>query len=129
MKRTVMLTATALMFAGMTSLSLAGEHKNTASTTPSASGQLAANPAPAEAKPVANVEAEKQPATMNGKTEVAPSKESSSSSEKVAQSSPATPEKNGTEKKEASATASPEVKDKKAEQKPIETPTATNPTK
>jgi len=129
MKRTVMLTAAALLFAGMTSLSLAGEHKNTASTTPAVSDQLAASPIPAEAKPVANVEAGKQPTTMNGKTEAAPSTEGTTPSEKVAQSSPATTEKSVTEKKEPSATATPEVKDKKAEQKPTETPAAANPTK
>jgi hypothetical protein len=129
MKHTVTLTAAALMFAGMTSLSLAGENKNAHSMTPSVAGQPAASPTPAEAKPVANVESGKQPATMNGKTEVAPSKEGATPSEKVAQTGPAATEKSVTEKKETSATATPEVKEKKAEQKPSEAPTATNPTK
>lgn len=66
MKRTVMLT-TALMFAGMTSLSLAHENMTAGKPAPSVESKPAASTAPAEAKPVANVESAKQPVTMNGK--------------------------------------------------------------
>jgi hypothetical protein len=126
MKRTVMLTA-ALMFAGMTSLSLAHENLNSGKPAPSVESKPAASPAPAEAKPVANVESAKQPVTMNGKSETSPSKVETAAPQKVAQGSPAVTEK--TDKKETSATVTPDSKEKKAEQKPSEAPTTTHPTK
>lgn len=128
MKLTVMLTAAALMFTGMTSLGLANENTATSKTTPSVQGQPAASTAPAEAKPVANVGAAKQPVAMNEKSTVQPSKEESISP-KVAQSSSTVSEKTGTDKEEGSTTSTPEVKEKNAEQKPTETPAAANPTK
>jgi len=127
MKRTVTLTAAALMFAGMTSLSLANENSTVNKPAPSVSGQPAASPPSVEAKPVANVESGKQPAAMSSKSEAVPSKEGTAPSEKVVQSSPTVTEK--TEKKETSANMTSEVKDKKTEQKPSETPAATHPTK
>jgi len=128
MKRTVMLTA-ALMFAGMTSLSLAHENMTTGKPAPSVESKPAVSTAPAEAKPVANVESAKQPVTMNGKSETSPSKVENAPSQKVTQGSPAVTEKTKTEKKETSATATPESKEKKAEQKPNEAPATTHPTK
>jgi hypothetical protein len=129
MKRTVMLTATALMFAGMTSLSLAHENMTTGKPAPSVESKSAVSTAPAEAKPVANVESAKQPVAMNGKSETSPSKVENAPSQKVAQGSPAVTEKTKTEKKETSATVTPDAKEKKAEQKPNEAPATTHPTK
>jgi len=129
MKRTVILT-TALMFAGMTSLSLAAENLNSGKPVPSVESKAAASTAPVEAKPVGNVESAKQPATMSGKNETSPSKVESSTSQKVAQGSPAVTEKTGTEKKETSSvTTTSHTKEKQPEHKPNEVPAATNPTK
>lgn len=128
MKRTVMLTAAALMFTGMTTLGLTNENTASGKTTPSVQSQPAASTAPTEAKPTANVESTKQPVVMNEKSAVQPSKEQPASP-KVAQSSPTVTEKPGADKKETAVTTTPEVKEKKAEQKPTETPAATNPTK
>ncbi len=128
MKRTVMLTA-ALMFAGMTSLSLAHENMTTSKPAPSLESKPAVSTAPAEAKLVANVESAKQPVTMNGKSEASPSKVENAPSQKVAQGSPAVTGKTKTEKKETSATATPDSKEKKTEHKLNEAPATTNPTK
>ena len=128
MKRTVMLTA-ALMFAGMTSLSLAHENMNSGKPAPSVESKPAASTAPAEAKPVANVESAKRPVAMSGKNETSPSKVETATPQKVVQGSPAVTEKTGTEKKETSVTATPDAKEKKAEQKPNEAPATTHPTK
>jgi hypothetical protein len=153
MKRTVTLTA-ALMFAGMTSLGLANENMNANKPAPSMESKPAASMAPAEVKPMANVESAKQPVASNSKNEVLPSKEGTASQKvipgspaivektekkdtssmtatpnsKVTQGSSAVTEK--TEKKETSSvTATPDSKEKQIEHKSHETHTTTNPTK
>jgi len=158
MKRIVILT-TALMFAGMTSLSLAHENMDSGKSSPSVESKPAASTAPAEAKPAANVESAKQPMAMHGKKKASLSKRGTGVSQKVAQGSPAVTEKPAgtkkketsttttpeskvaqgnpavtekpaeTKKKETSTTTTPESKEKKTEQKPNEAPATTNPTK
>ncbi|MBI3303509.1 MAG: hypothetical protein HYZ72_15705 [Deltaproteobacteria bacterium] len=132
MKRTVTLTAAALMLAGMTSLSLAHENMTEGKSTPAVQGQPAASTAPVAAKPGVNAAQDKQPAVVSGKSEVQPSKEQPAAPQKVVQGRNTTAEKTVTEKKETSTVtpaATPESKEKKAEQKPQETHTGTNPTK
>ena len=129
MKRIVILT-TALMFAGMTSLSLAHENMDSGKSSPSVESKPAASTAPAEAKPAAKVESAKQPVALHGKKKASLSKRGTDVSQKVAQGSPAVTEKPAeTKKKETSTTTTPESKEKKTEQKPNEAPATTNPTK
>jgi len=120
MKRTVTLTA-ALMFAGMTTLSLANENMNAGKPAPSVENKTAASTAPAEAKPVANVEQGKQPVVTPGKSETVSSKEVTATTPKVDHSSPATTEKAGmSEKKETSSvTTTSHAKENKAAHKPM----------
>src|SRR5437870_2405322 len=96
MKRTVMLTA-GLMLAGMTALGLANENMNSGASVPSVESKPAASTAPAEAKPAANVESAK-PVASNSKSEVLPSKEGTTASQKMTPGHPAVMGK--TDKKE-----------------------------
>lgn len=118
MKRTAIVTAAALMLAGMTTLSIASENAVQGKSAPVVQGKSEVSPAP----------------VMEKKNEVQPSTEHSSASqkvEKVVQNTAPVSEKSMTEKKAtpASATTSTEVKDKKVEQKPQETQPATTPVK
>lgn len=119
MKRTAIVTAAALMFAGMTTLSIASENAlQGKALTPVVQGKSEATPA----------------SVMDKKNEAQPSAEHSAAPqkvEKVAQNSAPVSEKSMTEKKETPAvtTTGAEVKDKKVEQKPQETQPATTPAK
>ena len=119
MKRTAIVTAAALMFAGMTTLSVASENAvQGKSSTPGVQGKSEVTPAP----------------VMDKKNEVQPSAEHSAAPqkvEKVAQNSAPVSEKSMTEKKETpvATTTGTEVKDKKVEQKPQETQPVTTPAK
>jgi hypothetical protein len=118
MKRTAIATAAVLLFAGMTTLSIANENAPQGKSTPAVQGKSEVSPAPVVEK----------------KNEAQPGAEHSSTSqkvEKVAQTSAAGTEKNMTDKKEApaSTTTNATVKDNKVEQKPQATQPATSPTK
>ncbi len=119
MKRTAIVTAAALMFAGLTSLSFAAE--NTA---------IQSNQAPlVQSKSVAspNVMGEKQSDTLSGKKHSATPQKV----EKVVQNSVPTTEKTVTEKKESAApiTAKSNPMEKQVEQKPQSTQSNTTPAK
>lgn len=119
MKRTAIVTAAALMLAGMTTLSIASENAvQGKSSAPVVQGKPEVSPAP-----VMDKKNEVQPSAAHS---VAPQKV-----EKVAQNSAPVSEKSMTEKKETSTstTTGTEVKDKKVEQKPQETQPASTPAK
>jgi hypothetical protein len=119
MKRTAIVTAAALMFTGMTTLSIASENAvQGKSSAPVVQGKSEVSPAP----------------IMEKKNEILPGAEHSAPPqkvEKVVQNSAPVSEKSMTEKKEtpASATTGTEVKDKKVEQKLQEAQPATTPAK
>lgn len=118
MKRTAIVTAAALMFAGVTTLSIASENAVQGKPASAVQGKAEVSPAP----------------VMEKKNEVQPGAEHSSAPqkvEKVVQNSAPVSEKSMTEKKAtpAAVTTGTEVKDKKIEQKPQEAQPATTPAK